>query len=63
MQPTTAKALLLGTLALAILAAPGASASDAGQEEVQDSDCEIVETMLFHPYVVIHPECIPPVGP
>lgn len=57
MNTTTAKALFLGMLTLAILAAPIASADDG--DGTDESPCQVVETMTFAPYVVIHPECIP----
>lgn len=56
MYKTTAKALFLGMLAMAVLAAP---VSAEGTEQAEpEGPCDLVEIMTFHPYVAIHPECI-----
>lgn len=57
MNNATTKALFLGLLALAVMAAPTASAEEAEPEE--EGPCQVVETMTFYPYVVLHPECLP----
>lgn len=51
----TTKALLLGMLAIGMMA-PAVSAEN---EPEPPARCEIVETMTFYPFVVVHPECIP----
>lgn len=58
MKNRQAKALLLGMLALAVMAAPTA-ATDEPESQNEGQPCDVVEIMTFYPFVVIHPECLP----
>ena len=58
MKNRQTKALLLGLLALAIVAMPPAAA-DGPEPQEEEGPCDVVETMTFYPYVVLHPECLP----
>lgn len=50
-------AIVLGLLVLAVAAAPAATAEET-EPQADEGPCDFIETMLWYPYVVLHPECL-----